>query len=188
MTSIDSATAERTDMPPLESIDALYARYGRIAFALAYRVLGNPETAEDVVQEAFLAAWQHSGSYRPSEGSVRNWLLAVVRNRAIDALRARRSRPRVGARLEEISPLPARDGDPAEHALRRIQAVVVRDAIARLPALQRQTVELTFFLGFSYSEVAAQMGTPLGTVKSRMRLALDRLRGMLRTAEMVPMT
>ncbi|MGH2587900.1 MAG: sigma-70 family RNA polymerase sigma factor [Dehalococcoidia bacterium] len=188
MTTIDSATAEVTEIPPLESIDALYARYGRIAFALAYRVLGNPESAEDIVQEAFLAVWQNGGSYRPNAGSVRNWLLAVVRNRAIDALRATRSRPKVVARLEEIAPIPARDGDPAEHVLRRMQAATVRDAIARLPALQRQTVEMTFFWGFSYSEVATQMDTPLGTVKSRMRLALDRLRGMLWTAEMAPMT
>jgi RNA polymerase sigma-70 factor (ECF subfamily) len=162
-----------------DALDALYTRYGRTAFALAYRVLGNPEAAEDAVQEAFLSVWRAAETYQQARGSARGWLLSVVRNRAIDVLRAREARPKVGATLDQITSLAADESDPADDALKRVEAVKVREALAALPEEQRRTIELAFFSGLSYPEVAARMGAPLGTVKSRMRLALERLRGML---------
>jgi RNA polymerase sigma-70 factor (ECF subfamily) len=162
-----------------EALDALYTRYGRLAFALAYRVLGSPEAAEDAVQEAFLSIWRAAETYQQARGAARGWLLSVVRNRAIDMLRAREARPKVGATLDQIASLAADQSDPAEDALRRVEAVKVREALAALPEEQRHTVELAFFSGLTYPEVAARMGAPLGTVKSRMRLALERLRGLL---------
>ncbi|MGD9511680.1 MAG: RNA polymerase sigma factor [Geminicoccaceae bacterium] len=160
-------------------IDRLYTEYGRPAFALAYRVLGDPEAAEDVVQDAFLAVWRNAPTYERLGGNVRPWLMAVVRNRAIDVMRAGRSRPVNSAALDEAHYIPAENSDPAGQALRRVESVFLRNAVAALPPVQRETVELAFFAGLSYVEVAERMGAPLGTVKSRVRLALRRLHDRL---------
>ncbi len=181
----DEALLARLTQKDPEALDALYTRHGRMAFALAYRVLGSPEAAEDVVQEAFLSVWRNAASYQQARGSARGWLLAVVRNRAIDALRAREARPKISATVEEMGSLPAGGSDPAEDALRHVEATAVREALAALPQEQRETVELAFFSGLSYPEVAERMGAPLGTVKSRMRLALERLRGVLLAGDAV---
>ncbi len=181
----DESLLDRLTHRDATALDELYARYGRIAFALAYRVLDDPEGAEDAVQEAFLAIWRHADSYQPSRGSVRSWLLTVVRNRAIDLLRARESRPKAGPSLDEMIALASPGGDPADDALRRVEADTIRTALASLPDEQRRTVELAFFSGLSYPEVAEAMRAPLGTVKSRMRLAMERLRGLLLSGDMV---
>lgn len=181
----DEALLERLSRKDLAALDALYARYSRVAFGLAYRVLSNPEAAEDAVQEAFLTVWRRAESFQASRGNVRAWLLTVVRNRAIDVLRARESRPKVVASLEDIRSVAAMDDDPADSALRQVEASAVRAALAALPPEQRETVELAFFSGLSYPEVAQRTGTPLGTVKSRMRLALERLRGLLVAGDVV---
>ena len=162
-----------------DALDTLYARHGRTAFALAYRVLNDAEAAEDAVQEAFLTIWRRAESYQAARGSARGWLLTVVRNRAIDAARARESRPRIAGPLEDAGALADTRTDPAEDALRRVEAASVRAALADLPPEQREAVELAFFAGLSYPEVAARTGAPLGTVKSRMRLAMERLRSVL---------
>ena len=180
----DELLLDRLCRREAEALDALYTRSGGLAYALAYRVLGNPETAEDTVQEAFLAVWRNAERYRRDKGSARGWLLTVVRNRAIDALRARESRPKVGATLEDVV-VAGDEPDPADAALQRVEAAAIRTAIAMLPREQRETVELAFFSGLSYPEVAARVGAPLGTVKSRMRLALERLRGLLVTEDAV---
>jgi RNA polymerase sigma-70 factor, ECF subfamily len=175
----DEVLLDRLTRRDADALDALYTRYGRLAFALAYRVVGSPEAAEDVVQEAFLSVWRNAASYQQVRGQVRGWLLTVVRNRAIDSLRAREARPKAGGTLDDLSWLPADESDPADDALRRVEAATIRGALSALPPEQRQTVELAFFSGLSYPEVAEKMGAPLGTVKSRMRLALERLRGLL---------
>lgn len=175
----DESVLDRLTRKDTSALDTLYIRYGRIAFALAYRVLDDPEAAEDVVQEAFLAVWRYADSYRPSRGSVRGWLLTIVRNRAIDLLRAREVRPKAGPSVDEMVSLATTEADPADVAMRRIEAATVRDALASLPAEQREAVELAFFAGLSYPEVAERTKAPLGTVKSRMRLAMERLRVLL---------
>lgn len=172
-------TENETQIP----IDLLYAQFGRPAFALAYRVLGNPESAEDVVQDAFLAVWRNAATYERLGENVRPWLMAVVRNRAIDVMRSGRSRPVINAALDEAYFIPAEDSDPAGYALRRIEADSLHHAVASLPPVQREVVELAFFGGLSYVEVAERMGTPLGTVKSRIRLATRRLREILTADE-----
>ena len=166
-----------------EALAALYDRYGRAAFSLALRVVGDPETAEEVVQETFLAVWRRAETYRPERGSVRGWILRVVRNRAIDALRLRSGRVRPGvAPVRQVSidelVIVAAD-DPEADALRMLEGREVRVALAALPPEQREVVELAYFGGLAYPEVAAQTSVPLGTVKSRMRLALERLRVLL---------
>lgn len=154
----------------------LYDRHGATAFSIALRVVGDRETAEDVVQEAFLAVWRGAASYRPERGAARPWLLSVVRNRAIDAVRARSARPRTTTADDHH--LAAAD-DPEQAAINAVLGAAVRTAVATLPAEQRAAVEMAYFAGLSYPEIAARLGVPLGTVKSRLRLALERLRPRL---------
>jgi len=125
-TESDESLLNRLCRKDPAALDELYVRYGRTAFALAYRVLGNPETAEDAVQEAFLTIWRRAESYQQTRGAVRAWLLTVVRNRAIDLLRARESRPKVGATLDDITSLAAPGADPADDALRRYEGRMAR--------------------------------------------------------------
>lgn len=172
----DQLVAQRLADGDDSALAELYDRHGRTAFSLAYRIVGDAETAEEVVQEVFLAVWRRAGSYRPERGSVRAWLLTAVRNRGIDVLRARQSRPRTTV-IDDL-PLAAPD-DPAQLALSRATADSVRAAVAKLPKDQRTAVELAYFAGLSYPEIAARLGVPLGTIKSRLRLALERLRGQL---------
>jgi RNA polymerase sigma-70 factor, ECF subfamily len=169
----DEAVLNRLAQRDESALAELYDRHGRTAFALAHRMVGDAETAEEVVQEAFLAIWRRAETYRQERGAVRSWLLAVVRNRAIDVIRARESRPRTTT-IDDL-PIAASD-NPEQQALTLAAGSVVRAAVAALPAEQRTAVELAYFAGLSYPEIAARIGVPLGTVKSRLRLALDRLR------------
>ena len=177
-------TAERPDdalMPALASQDlsalaALYDRYGRLAYTLAYRILGEPEAAEDVVHDAFLLAWRGAASYRRDRGNVRGWLLSIVHHRAVDVLR--RKTAFRAAPLEAASERPD-DADTAAEAERNVERAGVRQALAELPPAQRRTIELAYFGGYTQVELAALMGVPLGTVKGRMRIGLQKLRRAL---------
>lgn len=172
----EAVLLERLARHDEDALAALYDRHGRMAYSLAYRIVGNRETAEEVVQEAFLAIWRRAETYRPERGAVRNWLLAVVRHRAIDVVRAREARPRTTP-VDDL-PLAATD-DPEQAALQSVHGAQIREAVAALPVDQRTAVELAYFAGLSYPEIALRLGIPLGTVKSRLRLALGRLRERL---------
>lgn len=179
----DDALLERLVRRDEEALAILYDRHGRAAFSLAVRLVGDPETAEEVVQESFLAVWRRAETYRTERGSVRGWLLTVVRNRAIDVLRSRDGRTRAGVavgRPVSIEDLVLIASDnPEEEAMRAVDGKVVRAALASLSPEQREVVELAYFGGLAYPEVAARVGVPLGTIKSRMRLALERLRALI---------
>jgi RNA polymerase sigma-70 factor, ECF subfamily len=158
------------------AFEAIYDRHGSAAFSLAYRIAGNRAAAEDIVQEAFLAVWRSSVRYQPERGNLRSWLLSVVHNRAIDALRRSiiQARHQVAAEgLEERKPAPELTD---VEALRRDEAETVRSAMERLPADQLRVLELAYFGGFTHLQIAEMLGEPLGTVKGRMRLALDKMR------------
>ena len=166
-----------------QALGELYDHHSAAAYGVALRVTGNAELAEEVVQDAFLTVWRRAETYQAERGTVRSWLLRVVHNRAIDVVRARDGRPRVGERQPQARTL---DGlvlvaadNPEREVLRAIDGAVVRNALARLPRDQRQVVELAYFGGLAYPEVAAAVGVPLGTVKSRLRLALGRLRTLV---------
>ena len=167
------------------ALGALYDRHSRQAFAVAYRIVQSPEVAEEVVQDAFLALWRRADRYAPGRGDVRGWLLAIVRNRAIDQLRAQQARPRRAVGDHDLAGLLADPGDTEKTALAAVEASAVRAAVARLSPVQRRAVELAYFAGLSYPEVAQTMGAPLGTVKSRMRLALTSLRAALTATPVV---
>jgi RNA polymerase sigma-70 factor (ECF subfamily) len=177
----DEVLLDRIARQELPALDELYARFGRTAFSVAYHILCNAESAEDVVQDVFMTVWRRADSFVPGRGSARTWLLSIVRHRAIDVARARAARPQ-GMPIDDLIGLAAADDDPSTEAMRRIDAANVRAALDSLPVLQRQVVELAFFSGFSYPEISEQIGVPLGTVKSRMRLALERLRSVLAPA------
>lgn len=151
---------------------ALYDRYRCVAYGLALRVVGDAALAEDVVQEAFLGAWRSAGSFRPGSGTERACLLTIVHRRAVDVVR-RAGRP------VPPPPEPIADGDFAD-ACEHDRA---RRALASLPACERQTLELAYYLGLTQSEIAAALLIPIGTVKSRTQRALSRLRDLLEEAQ-----
>ena len=160
----------------LTALATLYDRYSRIAYALAYRILGEPEAAEDVVHDGFISAWRGATSYRSERGNVRGWLLSIVHHRAVDVLRRKTTfRP---APLEIAEHRPA-DDDTAEEATRNVEHATVRAALEALPQAQRRTIELAYFGGYTHVELAQIMGVPLGTVKGRMRIGLAKLRRAL---------
>jgi RNA polymerase sigma-70 factor, ECF subfamily len=163
-----------------EAFEVLYDRHGGAAYSLAYRIVGERAAAEEVTQEAFISIWRSGARFDAARGSVRSWLLSVVRNRAIDFLRSRAGRaPKLDfddeAALEQR---PAAERTE-EEALRRETADEVRGALGKLPGEQSKVIELAYFGGFSHSEIAAILGLPMGTVKGRMRLGLEKIRGEL---------
>lgn len=160
----------------LTVLEDLYELYHRQGIGLAYRLLGERGEAEEVVQEALLAAWRAAGSYDTMKGSTRTWFLSLVRHRAIDALRSRTRRPRLAVNADADW---ADACDTAERASTQADAEAVRLAFAQLPVLQRQVMELAYFCGLTHTEIATRLAIPVGTVKGRLRLGLDRLRSEL---------
>jgi len=162
----------------------LYDRHGRAAYSLAYRMAGERQAAEDLVQDAFLDVWRAAGSYKAERGSVRTWVLSIVHNRGIDKLRSAASRRRVQDRVEA----PASISQPSEtfsEAWRNSQRSQVRKALEDLPAEQLQVLELAYFSGYTHTEIADLLGLPLGTVKGRMRLGLKKIRAYFDARGMV---
>lgn len=164
-----------------ESLVALYDRYGRLAFGLAYRILGDAPAAEEVVQDAFMRVWRQAARFDPSRGAVRSWLLSIVHNRSIDLLRGREGRRRSESGLEGIERTLAEPDVWGEVAL-TLRRERVRHAVAALPAEQRSAIELAYFDGLTHSEIAERTGIPLGTIKSRLRLGLKKLHDALTAA------
>lgn len=149
-------------------VSRLYDEYGVVAFAVAYRIVGNHATAEEVVQDAFLSAWRSAARYDPNRGSPRAWICTIVRNRAIDRLRSDAARPNDCA---AISVTAASETSVLDEVLRRDEERRIARAIAELPVHQRQVIELAYFGGYSQPQIATIMGAPLGTTKGRARAA-----------------
>ncbi len=162
------------------AFEVFYDRHGAAAYSLAYRIVGERAAAEDVTQEAFVSIWRSGARYDRARGSVRSWMLGIVRNRAIDLLRSRSSRaPKLGFDDEAVLEQRPADEFTDTEALRRETAREVRGALDELPGEQSKVIELAYFGGFSQSEIATMVGVPLGTVKGRMRLGLEKIRGRL---------
>jgi RNA polymerase sigma-70 factor (ECF subfamily) len=158
------------------AFEIIFERHSTVAFSLAYRMCGRHTMAEDVVQDAFLSLWRSGARYDRGRGSVRSWVLGVVRNRAIDAFR--RDTVRAGRDVADdgaLERLPAAQRTDAE-VQRRDEAQQVRSALGELPEEQRQVIALAYFGGFSHSQIAEMLKLPAGTVKGRMRLGLSKLR------------
>jgi RNA polymerase sigma-70 factor, ECF subfamily len=163
-----------------EAFEVFYDRHGGAGYSLAYRILGDRTAAEDCIQEAFISIWKSGARFDRTRGSVRSWTLSIVRNRAIDALRSKAGKaPKLT--FDDDALLEARPAD--EHTEAEVLAAEtadeVRGALSQLPGEQSKVIELAYFGGFSQSEIAEMLNVPLGTVKGRMRLGLEKIRGEL---------
>jgi len=161
------------------AFEVLYDRHGGAAFSLAYRMVGDRTAAEDVTQEAFLSLWRSRARYDRVRGSVRTWLLGIVRNRAIDMLRHETIQAPTFSFDEEMSDKRPAASETDVEALKREAAREVRGALSELPSDQMQVIKLAYFGGLSHSEIANALGMPLGTVKGRMRLGMEKIRAQL---------
>jgi RNA polymerase sigma-70 factor, ECF subfamily len=158
-----------------EAFATLYDRHGRAAYSLSYRMMGEKQAAEDLVQDAFLKVWRGAGSYRTERGSVRTWILSIVHNRGIDQLRSLASRRRTQNKVEASAP----KSEPSEafaETWSNSQREQVREALGTLPPEQLKILELAYFSGYTHVEISELLDLPLGTVKGRMRLGLKKIR------------
>ena len=168
------------------AFEQVYERHATASFSLAYRMTGNRNLAEDVVQEAFLSLWRSGARYDRTRGSVRTWVLGIVHNRAIDVLRRTLVHSRRRASDEGIEErFEARERTEVE-AARRDEAREVRAALQNLPAEQSRVIELAYFGGFTHTEIASMLDAPVGTVKGRMRLGLGKMRHQLASLTDLP--
>src|SRR5262245_10174755 len=175
----DQATLARMARGEGDAVAELYDRHARPIYSLALRILGDSTEAEDVVQDVFSQAWRQAATYSASRGAVAAWLLTLTRSRAIDRLRARRARPS-GVSDERAADKLADAGPPADsQVLSSEQVARLRTALDELPLLQRAAIELAYFEGLTHAEIAERLEQPLGTVKTRIRLAMLKLRDVL---------
>ena len=158
------------------AFEMLYDRHAGAAFSLAYRIAGQRAAAEDVTQEAFLSIWRSRLRYDRARGSVRTWMLGIVHNRAIDGLRRNQRHELSRASAEGIEERHEATELTDVEAARRQEARTVRQAMETLPNEQTRVIELAYYGGFTTSQIAEMLDAPLGTVKGRMRLGLEKLR------------
>lgn len=153
----------------------LYDRHSRSAYSLAYRMMGEKQAAEDLVQEVFLRVWRSTGSYRAERGSVRTWILSIVHHRGVDQLRSTASRRRTQGKVE-ASAQTSQPSEAFSETWRNSQRDQVRKALGTLPPEQLKVLELAYFSGYTHVEIAELLDLPLGTVKGRMRLGLKKIK------------
>ena len=180
-----------TKAPPLlaavaagdvSAFEQLYDRYSGTLYAMLLRILGNPDDAQEVLQEAFVKAWTSAGQFDPSRGSEIAWLISITRSRGIDRLRSRNTRAtredEAGREISTHSGFVVKNTG-ADRAIRAEEDHAVRDALLELPDAQRRALELAYFEGLSQSEIAERLQEPLGTIKTRMQLGMKKLRERL---------
>ncbi|MDQ5894548.1 MAG: hypothetical protein QG596_809 [Actinomycetota bacterium] len=167
-----------------QAFEVFYDRFERRAFSLAYRIAGERALAEDIVQDGFLSIWKNAGRYDPERGSAGAWALGIIRNRAIDALRSRASRTPVLDHDDDATLENRASGlHTEEQALQREEGREIRSRLSDLPENQTKVISLAYYGGFSQTEISDLLQLPLGTVKGRMRLGLEKLRVELSSYE-----
>ncbi len=162
---------------PAAGIAALYDRYGRLIFSMALRVVQDRGAAEEITQDVFLRCWRNLDRYQPSQGSLASWLLSITHNRAIDELRSRRGKNTRREISDDVLQPQATIDSGFDEALLRGE---VQQALQLLPVAQRDVIELVFWSGMTRREIAERLSLPLGTVHTRLRLGMDKLRESLR--------
>lgn len=165
-----------------EALSELYDRYSRLVFSLALNSVGDYSLAEEITQDVFVRVWEKAYTYRVEQAKVTTWLTSITRYRAIDIIRRRQVRPEQNSiQWEDLTPnqMPAASSDPESQAELALEKHRLLTAISALPNEQRQALALAFFQGLSHREIAEQLGEPLGTVKTRIRLAMQKLREAL---------
>jgi RNA polymerase sigma-70 factor (ECF subfamily) len=177
--SDDLAIVRRMVAGESDALAELYDRFAPLLLAVARRILGGAGDAEEVLQEAFLQAWNQAERYDPGRSSVSTWLVLIARSRALDRLRGRGARDRAAA-AAAAEPTADTSSSLDEHVLHRERRRRVKEALAAIPEEQRRVLELAFYEGLSQSEIATRTGTPLGTVKTRALLGMKKLRQALR--------
>jgi RNA polymerase sigma-70 factor (ECF subfamily) len=186
LSDLDDATLmEKLSRGNEGALSVLYDRYGSLVFGIALSMLGDRESAEEITQDVFTNVWKRVHSYRADKSKVATWISRITRNRAIDELRKRRARPeRPQAHWEiDVEQEPARGSDPEDHLEMAVQRQRVRAALDALPAEQKQALELAYFKGYSHSEISAALGQPLGTIKTRIRIGMQKLQRLLGPGE-----
>lgn len=181
----DALLAGRIRSGEQAALGDAYDRYASVAMAVALRMVSERQLAEDLVHDAFVVVWQKIDRFDATRGSLRSWILTIVRNRAIDRLRATRPRIEIGE-ADERSLLQTSPNPTWELAAQRLGAVQLRTALASLPPEQREAIELAYFGGHTHREIATMTGVPQGTANGRMRLALAKLRDALRRTDAAP--
>jgi len=181
----DWLLAQRIRSGDRAALGEVYDRHASVAMAVALRVVADREQAEDLVHDAFVAIWQKIDRFDPARGSLRSWIVTIVRNRAIDRLRGTRPSIEIGE-ADERSLLRSGPNPTWDDVLAQLGAEQLRTALDGLPAEQRQAIELAYFGGRTYREIATLTGVPLGTANGRLRLALARLRELLRQSDAAP--
>jgi RNA polymerase sigma-70 factor, ECF subfamily len=180
--STDDQLVARLANGDAAALEMLYDRYVRQCFGLALRLVGEPQLAEEIVQEVFLKLWSQPSRYSAQKGQFISWLLSLVHHRSIDELR-RKSRTEVTLETPDAGSVlntePNQDPEPGDQVWIAEQQRAVRRALAGIPENQRQVLEMAYYGGLSQSEIATQLGQPLGTVKTRMRSGLQRLKAIL---------
>jgi RNA polymerase sigma-70 factor (ECF subfamily) len=164
------------------ALEVLYDRYSRVVYSFALRIVGDPQIAEELLQEVFFRAWQQGGSFRASRGSFVTWLLSITHNMAIDEVRRRRRRPQKSDNDDPetaLAGVPDTGQDVEEVVWLGSLRETIEAALATLPPAQREAVELAYFSGLTQREIAERLGEPLGTIKTRMRLGMQKLRDQL---------
>jgi RNA polymerase sigma-70 factor (ECF subfamily) len=163
-----------------DALETLYERYGRRVFSLAVRILSDSVSAEEVTQDVFMSVWRRGATYVSKKGKFTTWLFSIAHNRTIDELRKRRrDRSRTNDDIDDHLNLESSDVSPADATVAQSEYAKIRAAMEKLPDEQKNVVELSYFKGLTQTEIADKTGQPLGTVKTRMRLALKKLRKAL---------
>jgi RNA polymerase sigma-70 factor (ECF subfamily) len=165
-----------------EALEELYERYSALVFGLALMIIGDQATAEEITMDVFMRVWQKAASYRPEQAKVSTWLTHVARHHAIDVLRRQAVRPDQSAlSWDELqSKIATHLSDPQEQAEDSLQRERIRNAVSHLPQDQKQALLLAYFGGYTQSQIAEILEQPLGTVKTRIRLAMQKLQDLLR--------
>jgi RNA polymerase sigma-70 factor, ECF subfamily len=170
----DAAAVARVARGDTVALEELYGRYGRVIYSFAYRLTHDATLSEECVQDVFVALWRRAADFDPTRAKLTTWLFVVARNRAIELSRQKTRRPELRDDLEPAGSSP----DPADLVAVADESQRVAEAMAELPEDQLAVLRLAYFDGLSHSEIAEVIGIPLGTVKGRMRLALERLRSV----------
>lgn len=187
MDSLPFVHAQSTDLElvsaiqaqQVKALDVLYDRYSKLIYTIAFRILNNVEEAEEVTQETFLRLWQRSEIYQPNRGSLSGFLITLARSRSIDRVRSRKSAQEKVQRFQTFFEDAPNYNPPLEFVMVEERFHVVQEALKRLSPADRDLLETAYYEGLSQSEIAKRDGIPLGTVKSRARQALKKLRAAL---------
>jgi RNA polymerase sigma-70 factor (ECF subfamily) len=180
----DESLAKRVADGDAIALEQLYDRYGQAVYSLALRIVRDPATAEELTQEVFLRLWRYAATYEPTRGRFSGWLLGITHNLALNEVRRWQSRPQKAELPDDTDDERAYDpvdesADSAEAAWLNIRREGIVRALKQLPEAQRRAIELAFFGGYTHLEIANMLGDPLGTIKSRIRIGMQRLKQLL---------